>query len=333
MSYDSTEDFRNFTDQINTASLEQGIHSNNDRGRFVKLIPRRFLNLIENDTFRIGKEGFEPAKADAINSLKGDGQEESNCGAFCGKRSPFCKDIREGRTVCEGTINLDSQAKCEGAFGGKTCEWAADEWRPCTAQCKKWDCENCKGNKHTANIDELEKLYNQTLKKYEQDYKSLGDPNLTQEEGERIAKSIQKSNELLLKISDEIYADIQKAEKQIAKDTLDTAKVNKEGGKKLKEVGDINKKVADALAGDKSSHGEYNDNKLRVRHAYYSYVLWFFIVVVMTCGIAAISAGVAMPTSRPLQGLIILVAAGLGYFLLTRIWSEYQKLLRRVGAS
>ena len=39
----------------------------------------------------------------------------------------------------------------------------------------------------------------------------------------------------------------------------------------------INKKVGDALAGDKSSHGEYNDNKLRVRHAYYSYVLWFFV--------------------------------------------------------
>ena len=50
MSYDSTEDFRDFTEQINTASLEQGIHSNNDRGRFVKLIPKRFLNLIENDT-------------------------------------------------------------------------------------------------------------------------------------------------------------------------------------------------------------------------------------------------------------------------------------------
>ena len=201
MSYDSTEDFRNFTDQINTASLEQGIHSNNDRGRFVKLIPRRFLNLIENDTL---KEGFELPKGDVDRSMFGGDQEESNCGAFCGKRSPFCKDIREGRTVCEGTINLDSQVKCEGAFGGKTCEWAADEWRPCTAQCKKWDCENCKGNKHTANIDELEKLYNQTLKKYEQDYKSLGDPNLTQEEGERIAKSIQKSNELLLKISDEL---------------------------------------------------------------------------------------------------------------------------------
>ena len=96
---------------------------------------------------------------------------------------------------------------------------------------------------------------------------------------------------------------------------------------------DINKKVGDALAGDKSSHGEYNDNKLRVRHAYYSYVLWFFIVIVMTCGIAAISAGVAMPASRPLQGLILIVALGLGYFLLTRIWSEYQKLLRRVGPS
>ena len=80
-------------------------------------------------------------------------------------------------------------------------------------------------------------------------------------------------------------------------------------------------------------NGKYNDNNLRVRHAYYSYVLWFSIVVVMTCRIAAISAGVAMPSSRPLQGLIILVAAGLGYFLLTRIWSEYQKLLRRVGAS
>jgi hypothetical protein len=330
MNYDSEEDFRGFVDEINTASLDQGIHSNNDRGRFVKLIPKRFLNLIENDTL---KEGFEPAKAEAIKSLEGDGQEKSDCGAFCGKRSPVCKDIRDGRTVCEGTINLDSQAKCESAFGGKSCKWATDEWRPCTAQCKKWNCENCKGTKHTANIDELEKIYNQTLKKYEQDYKSLGDPNLTQEEGERIAKEIQRSNELLLKISDEIYADIQKAEIQIEEDTIDTIKVDKESGAKLTEVKNIEKEVAEATAGDKTSHGEYNDNKLRVRHAYYSYVFWFCIVVIITCGIAAISAGVPMPTSRPLQGLLLMAALGLGYFLFTRIWSEYKKLLRKIGAS
>ena len=279
--------------------------------------------LIENDTLR---EGFESEKVDGEKNQK-------NCDSFCGKKSALCKDIRDGRTVCEGTINLDSQTKCESAFGGKSCKWVTDEWRECTAQCKKMGCENCKGNKHTANIDELEKLYNQTLKKYEQDYKSLGDPNLSQEEGENIAKSIQKSNDLLLKISDEIYADIQKAEEQISKDAIDTVKLDKDGGAKVAELGKINKQVAEAAAGDKTSHGEYNDNKLRVHHAYYSYILWFCIVVIMTCGIAAISAGVPMPTSKPLQGLLLMVVVGLGYFLLTRIWSEYEKILRKIGAS
>jgi hypothetical protein len=236
MSYDSTEDFRNFTDEINTASLKQGAHSNNDRNKFVKLVPKRFLNLIENDTL---KEGFEGINRDEAGF---DEHENSNCDAFCGKKSPICKDIRDGRTVCEGTIELDTKQKCEGAFGGRTCKWETDEWRPCTAQCKKWDCNNCKGNKHTANIDELEKLYNQTLKKYEEDYKSLGDPNLTQEEGERIAKSIQKSNELLLKISDEIYADIIEAEKQIEQDAKDSININKDGGNKLKRVKKLQKK-------------------------------------------------------------------------------------------
>ena len=53
MSYDSTEDFRGFVSEINSASLGQGVHSNNDRSRFVNLIPRRYLNLIENDTLRV----------------------------------------------------------------------------------------------------------------------------------------------------------------------------------------------------------------------------------------------------------------------------------------
>ena len=331
MSYDSTEDFRNSTDEINTASLKQGIHSNNDRNKFVKLIPKRFLNLIENDTFR---EGFDLPSGKVDRDEAGfDENENSNCDAFCGPKSPICKDIRDGRTVCEGTINLDTKQKCEDAFGGKTCKWTTDEWRPCTAQCKKWGCENCKGNKHTANIDELEKLYNQTLRKYEEDYKSLGDPNLTQEEGERIAKSIQKSNELLLKISDEIYADILEAEKQIEQDAQDSIQINKDGGSKLKQVKSMQKKIDSALAGDKKSHGEYSDNKLRVQHAYYSYILWFGVVVIMACGIAALSAGVPMPTSRPLQGLLLIVVLGVGYFLFTRIWWEFQKVLRKLGAS
>ena len=110
MSYDSTEDFRNSTDEINTASLKQGIHSNNDRNKFVKLIPKRFLNLIENDTFR---EGFDLPSGKVDRDEAGfDENENSNCDAFCGPKSPICKDIRDGRTVCEVTINLDTKQKC-----------------------------------------------------------------------------------------------------------------------------------------------------------------------------------------------------------------------------
>ena len=91
MSYDSTEDFRNSTDEINTASLKQGIHSNNDRNKFVKLIPKRFLNLIENDTFR---EGFDSAGVDR-DEAGFDEPENSNCDAFCGPKSPICKEMVE----------------------------------------------------------------------------------------------------------------------------------------------------------------------------------------------------------------------------------------------
>ena len=95
----------------------------------------------------------------------------------------------------------------------------------------------------------------------------------------------------------------------------------------------MQKKIDSALAGDKKSHGEYSDNKLRVQHAYYSYILWFCVVVIMACGIGALSAGVPMPTSRPLQGLLLIVVLGVGYFLFTRIWWEFQKVLRKLGAS
>ena len=326
MSYDSTEDFRDLTDKMKTASLEQGVYSNYKKKQFDSLVPQPYLNLIENDTL---KEGF--SKANDFDY--GEDEKLGNCDSFCGKKSPYCGDIRDGRTVCQGTINLDTPEKCQSAFGGKTCKWVDNEYKRCTPQCKKWGCENCKATKHTASIDELEALFNQTLRKYEQDYKSLGDPNLTQEEGERIAKRVQESNDLLLKISDELYGYIQEAEKQTEENLEDTVKIDKEGGDKLSEIKKVEKKIKSALTGDKMEHGEFADTKIRVNHAYYSYILWFIVVVLIGCGIIAISMDISMPTSRPLQGLLLTVVIGIGYFMFTRIWWEYQNLLRRLGAS
>ena len=326
MSYDSMKDFRDFTDEIKTASLEQGVYSNNKKKQFDDLVPKPYLNLIENDNL---KENF----TNANNFDYGEDEKLGNCDSFCGKKSPYCTDIRNGRTICQGTINLDTPEKCAGAFGGKTCKWETNEWRTCTAQCKKWGCENCNATKHTANIDELEALFNQTLRKYEQDYKSLGDPNLTQEEGERIAKKIQESNDLLLKISDELYADIQKAEKEAKQDIKDIEDTNKKGNEKLSEIKKTEKYVKDALIGDKMEHGEFADTKIRVNQAYYSYVVWFIVVLILICGITAISSGVSFPTSRPLQALLLMIVVGVGYFMFTRIWWEGQNLLRRLGAS
>ena len=93
MSYDSTEDFRETFDTDIAPSLEHGKRVKKDHKLFTSLIPKSYFNLIQEDTIT---EGF--------------GNPQS-CKSFCGFKSPFCKDVREGRAVCRDTINLENKVK------------------------------------------------------------------------------------------------------------------------------------------------------------------------------------------------------------------------------
>ena len=42
-------------------------------------------------------------------------------------------------------------------------------------------------------------------------------------------------------------------------------------------------------------HGEYSDNELRVNYAYYHYIIWFFVVVILIGMIIMISLNISLP--------------------------------------
>jgi hypothetical protein len=312
--YDSTADFRELFDKDTSPSLNHGKQVRKDHNFFTNLIPKSYLNLIQEDSL---KEGFgNPA----------------SCKSFCGFKSGFCKDVRDGRPVCRDKINLDSKIKCEQSNGGKTCKWVEDEYKICTPECRKWGCDNCKGHKNTAELDELEQLYNETLSKYVTEYKSLGDPNLTQQEGITLASSVNQLNQQLQKTADVLYQKILETKIAGAAAETDITDLNKIGDKGLNNLKKLQKRVDSALRNDKTELGEYADNKLRVNYAYYHYLIWIIIVLILISGIILLQNGIKLPP-WPLKAVPILFFGGIGYFIFTRIWNNINNIIRQAGAS
>lgn len=75
------------------------------------------------------------------------------CAVECGKKPAKCVKKEMGRFNgrnlenherynCDVSIQRSKQ-ECENAFGGDICKWVDDEWKKCTPNCKKWNCENC----------------------------------------------------------------------------------------------------------------------------------------------------------------------------------------------
>ena len=175
---------------MNTFSIDQGLMS--------KLSNKVYNTILPDFNKKLIQESFENKK----------------CQIFCGKKTPYCKDVVEGKDICASSIDLDSKQKCNNAFGGKSCEWETNEWRECTSKCKQMKCNNCAGRKHTSDIDRIEQLFNNTLKEYVMAYKSLDDENLTETEIREILENISILNQSLIKISNEFYKKIINLEKK-----------------------------------------------------------------------------------------------------------------------
>ena len=41
-------------------------------------------------------------------------------------------------------MEFQTKQECDNAWDGDTCKWVTDIWKPCTADCRKWNCENYK---------------------------------------------------------------------------------------------------------------------------------------------------------------------------------------------
>tara|TARA_B100000029_G_C17546026_1_gene948486 strand:- start:147 stop:1856 length:1710 start_codon:yes stop_codon:yes gene_type:complete len=65
------------------------------------------------------------------------------CAIKCGRERAKCvdKDPKENRCALK---EFQTKQECDNAWDGDTCKWVTDIWKPCTADCRKWNCENCK---------------------------------------------------------------------------------------------------------------------------------------------------------------------------------------------
>ena len=65
------------------------------------------------------------------------------CAETCGRERAKCvdKDPKENRCALK---EFQTKQECDNAWDGDTCKWVTDIWKPCTADCRKWNCENCK---------------------------------------------------------------------------------------------------------------------------------------------------------------------------------------------
>jgi len=280
-----------------------------NHGRDVKRNKKKFNNLIPNLYFSLVQEDIQhPKQREAFTN--------NNCKTFCGYKTPVC--------VCgENVSGLDKKEECEKIEG---CKWKDTEWRKCTPNCKKWKCKNCDETVHTSEIDQLEQIFNDTLKKYTAEYKSLGNPNLTKKEGKDIVKNIQELNTQLLRISEELYTKIsnleisQKKEKKQAKQKEDNVKKTTTNITKLKT------KIKTALKQDKKELGEYGDNELRVNYAFTDYLVWIMLVAILISGLCLFALDIKTPFIPTVLLLIII-----GYFLLIKIKVSLERVLKQYG--
>ena len=314
MSYNSMDDFRNLVNKEESPSLNQGDELNEDKRRFNSLVPKSYLNLIQKDNL---KEGFSDV-----------------CNSSCGKKKPYCKDSHEGKEICKNALGLNSEAQCKNAFGGKECEWEGDEWKDCTEQCKKANCPNCEGTQFTKEIDELEQKYSKTLRKYESEYKSLGDPHLSKEAGRNVANNVKQLNDKLMSLSNQLHEKTLQLKKKDKNNKKNSKNLDKKINKVLKELGKYQKETKNALMRDRLEMGEYADNELRVNYAYWHYILWLVLATIFLGGIALISFNVQLPQvfqSWPFKIVPIIVLLCLGYFIFSRIWWDFDRYLRHSG--
>nr|AIE96980.1 hypothetical protein [uncultured marine group II/III euryarchaeote AD1000_88_G11] len=301
MGYNSLGDFSKTVNDTETSSLQQGLRSLLDRNFYRKLVPLKNISLCQ--------EGFN----------NGD-----NCKTFCGKKPPYCKDKLKGQKICSGKTNLNTKEKCES----ESCEWSSDTLKECTPQCKKWNCDNCKGQRSTSDIEQLEQLYNDTLEEYKNDYKTLTSGNLTDAASLKISKKVRELNTSLLKIADELYQKIVELQNSHSNNEEVMQKTNSKKEDIVQKMKQHGKELEDSRPSD-HENGVYAGNEIKVKYAYYHYLLWLIIATVLIGGITLLVFNIPLPTLNwPYNIVYLVVIVFFGWFLFSNIWKTFWGTVR-----
>ena len=165
-----------------------------------------------------------------------------------------------------------------------------------------------------------------TLRRYTNEYKSLGDPNLTQKEGQNIARIIKKLNDQLMKISNVLYKKIKEMDEDSNENKNNNINLEQVSAAQLEEANNFKEKLSKILKADKIESGEYADNELRVNYAYYHYLLWFLLAAILLGGIVLLGLNVEVP-GWPWKGIPILIIGVIGYFIFSRVYWSFQRTL------
>lgn len=283
---------------------DQGLVSNITKNIYQKLVPQYNKKLIQ--------ESYQ--NLDDKIALK---EPKNKCDTFCGKTLPKCKSKWGTSYDCETTFLMKggkTQKDCEKI--GKPCIWGPD-WRPCTPECKKWDCNNCK-NKTYNELTNLNRDYYDILNEYKENYKKLLDSDLTKTDRDEIYNKVESSNEKLLEINQILYD-------KIIKSNIDLEKLNSGTENKNELIKEKNKETQEITY----NSNNLVKNNLRVDYARTRYIFWLVITCVLIGSIIIISFNIKLPGMGGsfmyvyLLGLICLV-----WFLLSQIWKEFKQSLR-----
>ena len=175
-------------------------------------------------------------------------------------------------------------------------------------------------------LQSLEQQYNSLLQQYVATSKqltSISSDNISS--ASTLQKDLLSYNNKLLHMAELIYKKIEQKNTKLYGDIDHSKKDPDSTQQKLLSKIDALKKQKTKLTNetDAKYRGEYADNQLRINYAYYHYIIWFIVVVVLISAITMISLNFPFPTGFFWSLLYVIIILSVLWLLTSAIRSKF----------
>ena len=176
-------------------------------------------------------------------------------------------------------------------------------------------------------LKQLEQEYNSVLNQYISTTKQISIIDVNNlEKSDTLQSELMRHNSKLVSIAEQIYKNIEKTESGNLKDPV-VIKKQQQLLQKIKELKSQKKKLIDVELTDKY-RGEYADSKIRVNYAYYHYIIWFLIVVILITSTTMIFLNIPFPSlDFPFSLIYVALIIGILWILARAIQARFWKNL------